>query len=180
MPRVFTTPSSRRASWTLDAAWFVRNTSSNPMDDAWKPKGASGNGGRSKRLTINAQPMATSSAGQISSKIVERNQPTTFRTCLLLREWARHWRAPQTIDIDKWDEIFLASLLSSLPCVCARRLQATARAVSPKRGDAGFVPFVCVGRRRIFRLLMDVRYRVDCVSLAALGGLLFTSELQCC
>ena len=64
--------------------------------------------------TTSAQPMATNNAGQISSKIVLLNQPTTFRTCLLLREWARHWRAPQTIDIDKWDEIFLFSVLSSL------------------------------------------------------------------
>ena len=108
---------------------------------------------------------ATSSAGQISSNIVERNHPTTFRTCRLLRAWSRHSRAPQTIDIDRWDEIFLFSVLSSVPCFCARRLHATARAVSPKRGDAGFVPFVCVGRRRISR---------HCVSLAALGGLLFT------
>ena len=146
------------------------------MDDAWKPKGASGNGGRSKRLTINAQPMATSKAGQISSKIVLLNQPTTFRTCLLLREWARHWRAPQTIDIDKWDEILRASVLSSLPCFWARCLHATARAVSPRRGDAGFVPFVCVGRRRI----ASTAYRSRRLRIAALGGLLFTSELQCC
>jgi len=99
---------------------------------------------------MSAQPIATSNAGQISSNIVERNHPTTFRTCRLLRAWSRHSRAPQTIDIDKWDEIFLFSVLSSLPCVRARRLQATARAVSPKRGDAGFVPLLLLaGRRRI-------------------------------
>ena len=41
-------------------------------------------------------------------------------------------------------------------------MQATARAVSPNRGDAGFVPLLLlVGRRRIVYC-----YRVDCVSLA--------------
>jgi hypothetical protein len=59
-------------------------------------------------------------------------------------------RTPRrTMDIDKWLEILRASVLSSLPCFWARRLQATARAVSPRRGDAGFVPLLCAGRRRI-------------------------------